>query len=83
MAKLSENLWTARIALEEHREPGDPSTVFLGTLANLLEEHDITSLVELRIKLDELQPDNTPVNHPLPSQRPVFRLGKKESEETE
>ncbi len=52
MAKLSENLWAARIALEKHREPGDPSTVFLGELANLLEEHDITILVGLRIKLD-------------------------------
>ena len=78
MAKLSEDLWTARIALEEHRKSGDPSTVFLGELANLLEEHDVTCLVELRIALDEPQPDNTPVGRPLPSQYPIFRLGKTE-----
>lgn len=81
--KLSEDLWAARIKLEKHREPGDPSTVFLGELANLLEEQDITCLMKLRIALNELQSDNTPVGPLLPSQYPLFELGKGKSKETE
>lgn len=52
MARLSDDLWIARMILEERREGHDPSTVFLGELANLLEEQGISGLVELRIKLD-------------------------------
>lgn len=83
MAKLSEDLWTARLTLEERRKPSDPSTIFLGELANLLEEYDVIGLLELRIKLDEPQPDNTPVDRLYPIQHPIFSLGKGEPEETE
>ena len=45
--RLSEKLWEARAALEAGRRPGDPSWVWLGELANALEESDIKDTAEL------------------------------------
>lgn len=45
--RLSHALWRARFALEARLRPDDPSWVFVGDLANALEEHDVHSLGEL------------------------------------
>lgn len=51
LERVSHRLWRARIDLENQRSPGDPSVVFLGDLANILEEFDIATPEELRIRL--------------------------------
>ena len=52
MAKISDDLWIARLRMEVNRHSRDPSTVFLGDLANVLEEYSVTTVAELRIRLD-------------------------------
>lgn len=50
--RLSEEVWGVRFMLEERFRRGDPSFVWVGELANLLEEFDVKDLGELRDKLD-------------------------------
>lgn len=55
LERVSHRLWIARIYLENQRTPGDPSVVFLGDLANILEEFDIATPEALRERLEHLE----------------------------
>ncbi len=57
MAKISDDLWIARLRMEVNRHSRDPSTVFIGELANVLAEYSVTTVAELRIRLDMVAPD--------------------------
>lgn len=48
---LSHRLWRLRFLLEDQRGPGDPSLVWLGDLANVLEEHDVANVEQLQDRL--------------------------------
>jgi len=49
---LGERLWRIRFEMERLRNHGDTSLMWLGDLANTLEEYDVGTVAELRIHLD-------------------------------
>ena len=50
---LGERLWRLRFELERGRRHGDESLIWLGDLANLLEEHGIDGPWTLRVVIEE------------------------------